>query len=427
MTVTGNYIEKEEIESKYLGIDVSLDHESSFSVKTTGTGNNKPDVPLRRFGFINKKIREFLLRESADNIKIMDFNDGLGKVYAYKWKNKGGWVSFYAKFLGDGNIEIPQGSSVSSRCFIFANKGNITLKNSNLIDTQIWTNEGTVTIENSDMKDCYIFGSISIKDSSFKERSRFFTKSAKIEQCEVSGNHLFYQDDLDLNGTLNLSQVVFSGSTEISGSVTAEISKISDFSKISGNVNLSQCEISGNTYIHSGVEGSINLSQCECSDYCVIVNSVSASQSQFSGNCFVGDSSNLLQTQVSENAIILGNSSLINCKVKGNALINMNSQGIQTTYSDFAVQTGSTIKLSGSISGNGILSGEGTSHKGSLEGRVFGGVACTHSVGEGERHWDQRSCLGEEQKFTLIDEREEGITPGAKDCSKEQKDKPTIC
>ncbi len=425
---TNSILEIEEINSKYEGIEVSLDHTSSFKVKKDDKGKTKKsDVPLRRFNFINKKIKEFLLRESPDNIKLMDFGDGLGEVYAYKWKNSGGWVSFYAKFSGDGNIEIPESSTVSSGCFIFADQGTITLNNSPLVDTQIWA-KGSVTLNNSPLSNCYIFGSVTLNNTPISERSRFFTSSCNFDNCSVSGHNLFYQDDVDLGGTMSLTNCSISDSVEISGNVTADTTNFSGMTKVSGTVNLKQCSLKDSSYVHSGKYGSINLEQCQHSEFSTVIDSVTAIQTKFKDNCFIGNFAKLNLTEVEGHSIVKGHASLTNCKVKGNVLINMNSTGTDTTYSDFAVQTGTTTKISGSISGNGILSGEGTSHEGSLEGRVFGGVACVHSVGEGERHWDLRSCLTKkERKFTLIDEREGGITPGHEDCYKEQTDEPTTC
>ena len=130
----------------------------------------------------------------------------------------------------------------------------------------------------------------------------------------------------------------------------------------------------------------------------------------------------------SDNVVVLDNANINLGTFSGNAIINMKASVNQGTFSGNAVMTGSTSLTSGTISGNGILAGKGTScNSCTIQGRVFNGVSCKHSVGANKLHFDKRSCNDDDPKDTLIDEREGCTSPGAKDCGKDQKTKPTIC
>lgn len=392
----------------------------------------KADVPIRRFGFINEKIKYFPLKENDGNVKLMDFDDGCGEVYAYRWKNDPGqgWISFWAQFENDENIEIDAGSTISSSSYLFAKNGKIKITGSNIINTQIWA-KGDVIIQGcAKIKDSYIFGSVTIISTILETRTRIFTNSCIINSANITGNNLFLQDEVDSKGSINISDgVTISGNCEIIGSVSlGSGTTVSGKVKISGKVSIVTTTISDNVFIHAGKSGSINISTSTLSDDCIIINNAKLANSSFSKNTFIGDNVNFANGVCSGNCIILDNANLTACTVLDNSLINMQANATSTTFSDNAVMTGSSSANGATISGNGILSGKGTSLSGgsiSGNGRVFNGVACTHGVSGEKRHWDSRSCDNDDKRHKLTDEREGCISPDGSDCEKEMPP-PTI-
>ena len=405
-------------------------YDKLFENEQQDSGPPEFDVPLRRFEIINKKIKSFPLLEKDGNVRIMDFGDGFGAVYAYRWKNdpNQGWVSYWAQFENPENITIDKDSTVSSNSYLFAKKGSINIVKTRIITTQIWA-EGSVEINNCEtIKDCYIFGSLSLNKTPILERNRFFTSNCSLIKCTVSGNNLFLQDAVDTGGTIGLTGTNISGNCEIIGSVTDTQSTISGKARISGKVTLSQSTVSDNAYINAGKSGHININQATISNSAVIINNAKITKSQVSGSALIGDNASVVASNVSGTAMILDNANVNGCSVTGNALINMQAKANGTTFSGNCVMTGNTTAGTAVLSGVGILSGNGTSKpSGKISGgqKVFDGVSCKCT--SYDRHWDHRSCgtSGCNIDF-LLDEREACVCPDCPTC-KNYMCPPTIC
>ncbi len=410
---------------------------SGFKIEYDKSGNT--DVPIRRFGPINKKIKEFPLLETSGNIFLYDFGDGFGQVYAYRWKNdpNQGIVSYWARFENPQNISIDKNSTVSSNCYLFAKSGIITISQTKLISTQLWANRGSITLSQCpEIRDCYIFGSVNINQVSLSERTRFFTNDCTLTRCSISGNNLFYQDELDYSGSINIEpNVSISGHCEIIGNVSIEPDvSISDRVKIAGNVSIQKSvQLSDDVYVNSGKNGFITIQkEAQLSENCIIINNATiGQQSKISGMAFVGDSAIIgEQVKLSDECCILDNAVIGNqCDISGKSLVNMSAVlEPQVKMSGNGIATGKvTLKTGTIISGYGIVAGNGTVKNSSTvsgNGRVFDGIDCEHSVSGEHRHWDNRSCKN--QIDTLVDERESCVAPCDGSCLAEMPP-PTIC
>lgn len=374
--------------------------------KTTSSFTNLDDVPFYRFDDINTKLKSFPLLQKADNCFLYDFNDGLGKVYAYHWKNdkSQGIVSYWMQFDDDKNIDIDKESTVSSCCKLFAKNGKISLKRSKVINCELWA-INNIELNLSDIKDSFIYGSINLKQASIKDKTRFYTKDCVIKNTVINNNNLFYQDD-NYNGSISIDKCEISGSNEFIGGVSLNKTTITGQNKVAGDVIIDESTISDTVYIDAGVNGSINIKKGELSGNTTIINNVTINEATCSDSCFLCDNAILIQSSISDNAILANNAKLISSSMSGNAICNMDATVNQSSLSGNGMATGSSTVMQSSISDYGIISGKGTSITGgsiSGHGRVFDGVACTHGVSGEHRHWDKRSC--EKQIDTLKDER----------------------
>jgi len=406
-------------------------YDKLFENEQQDSGPPEFDVPIRRFEIINKKIKSFPLLEKDGNVRIMDFGDGFGAVYAYRWKNdpNQGWVSYWAQFENPENISIDKDSTISSNSYLFAKNGNINIIKTAIINTQIWA-EGEIKINKCEsIKDCYIFGALTLDETPLASRNRFFTQSCTLKKCKISGNNLFFQDKIDSSGTINLNETSISGNCEIIGSVSIQKATISDKVRISGKVTIDKTTtISDKVYINSGRTGSISIaSNVTISDNAIIINNAKIGPNcTISDSAFIGDNASINKTKVSDKAVILDNANLNNCSVSDKSIINMKSSATNTNFSDNAIMTGSTTANNTKISGDGILAGNATKVSSAIsdQGRVFDNQTCPHNVSDNHRHWDKRSC--DFQIDFLKDEREGCVAPDAGDCDKFMPP-PTIC
>ncbi len=390
-------------------------------------------VPDRRFEQINPKFKPFPLDENPANWRLMDFGDGLGEVYAYRWKNdpSQGWISYWAQFDVDANITIDKESTVSSLCKLFAKNGSIILKKTKLITTELWS-LGSIMLNEVSLNDCYVYGSVNFNKISISEKNKFYTKDCTLDECSVSGNNLFYQDGKYSGSIILPSGSSISGRCELIGNVQfSKGTTVSGTNRIAGNVFLDKnVSVSGQCYIDSSPSGSISIGKdTTVSGNVTIINSPTiADKNSITDSCFICDTVTIgPECSISGNAVIADECVLVeNVTVSGYAICNMKSTiepGCSVTGHGM-VTGSSSLKGGAKVSDYGIVAGSGTIKDGgtvSGQGRVFNGISCPHSVGGSKRHWDNRSCKC--QIDTLEDERYNNVpcSPPKYQCP------PTVC
>lgn len=369
---------------------------------TTSSFERLENVPFRRFDNINPKIRPFPLLETQGNCFYHDFEDGLGKVYSYFWKNNPnfGIVSFWFQFDDDSKIEIDKGSTVSSYCKLFAKNGKIEIKNSNLVNVEIWATDQVKIEKCSKFKSVFIFGAATLKELVIdvdvkKEKQRFYTKKCEIEKCVINGNNLFYQD-MYYQNLLKMKQCTIDGQNEFIGNLDITQSKIEGKTKIAGKVVMKESIIEDNAYIDAGYEGTITIEKSNIADSSTVINSPTILESQIIGSALVSDFSKIKNSIIEDDTVITDKSSVTNSFMKGFSQSTMDSIIENSVFSGHASISGTCLAQNTSVSDYGIISGDGTAKIGgsvSGTGRVFNGVTCPHSVGGGDRHFNAKTCV----------------------------------
>ena len=375
------------------------------------------DIPLHRFNFLNKKLREFPVKE--ENIKLIDFNDGFGEVYAYRWKNDPGqgMVGFMMKFDNDKNIDITSGSRVGTGCQLFSKNGTISITKSTLKNCTIFAT-GDVKIDKCDLENCYIFGKGDISKVNCKARIKLIG-SFSVNECSISENapFLIYNPDELNQSPTTLNKTSLSSPCELIGGVSLDLCTITGPVRIQGKSTFKQTQFSGNVQVNSI---DVSCTQSQLSDNCVLSQSCTLNQSTVSGTALIGGKATVSNATVSGTAIIVGSATLSNGSASGGILTQSGTLS-GGSISDHGLITG-TSTVSGSVSEDGIVGGSGTQCSSGVMGLVANGVSCSHGVAAGQSHWDKRSCE-ETQKNKLEDERRDNTSPGHSDA--DQSAEPT--
>lgn len=378
------------------------------------------DIPLHRFNFLNKKLREFPIKEKEGNIQIVDFGDGFGQSYAYRWKNdpSQGLVGYTMKFDRDSDISICKQSEVNSGSQLCCGNGSITLTKSKLNNCTIFAT-GDVSISDCELENCYIFGEGSLSKLKCKARIKLIGKF-NLTECDVSDSATFLlYNPMELNqGSTTLIKTTINSPCELIGGCTLEKCTINGPVRIQGVCSFSQTQFSDKVQV---ISTGVSCTQSQLSENCVISQKCNLTNSTVSGTALIGGNATLSNATVSGSAIVVGNATLSNGSSSG-GILTQNGTLSSGSISDHGLITGSS-SVKGSVSKNGIVGGSGTSCSGSVSGLVTNGVSCSHGATEGQCHWDKRSCE-ETQKNQLIDERKENTSPGKSDA--DQSSEPSI-
>lgn len=368
---------------------------------TTSSFERLENVPFRRFDNINPKIKPFPLLETQQNCFYYDFGDGLGEVYSYFWKNnpENGIVSFWCQFDDDTKIEIDKKSTVSSYCKLFAKNGNIKIKESKLVNTEIWATDSVEIEKCPKFKSVFIFGAVKLKELLIdvdvkKEKQRFYTKKCSLEKCIITGNNLFYQDMYYPN-EMKIKKCTIEGQNEFIGELNLEESIINGKTKIAGNVTLKKSLVEETAYIDAGYEGKIKINESKILGSSTVINSSEINKSEVSGSSFVSDFSKITNSKIQEHAVITDKVEITNSFMKGFSQATMEAKVTNSEFSGHASISGTASATNTIVSDYGIIAGDGTQKIGgtvSGNARVFNGVLCSHNVDGSYRHFNEKTC-----------------------------------
>jgi len=364
------------------------------------------DVPLRRFNFLNQKLREFPVKEIPGNIQLIDFGDGFGKTYAYKWKNRDSIVGYYMQFDDDSKIQII-GSKINSGTSLFAKYGSIIVNDSKLENCTIYA-EGPLSIISCNLKNCYIFGDGILSGIQAEARARFIGTGLDLNGLTIMAPTLFFNPKELNQEKIAIRGCSFSSSCDLIGGVDIEGCKFNGPTRIQGSCTIKGTNFLGSTQIFSkGI--SIKDSNFMAGSSAFLTNSCKIKDCIIKDSPYIGGHASIEATNISGSPVILENAFIKDAIIKGGIII-QNSSVISGKVYDKAFITGSSI-IKQEVSGNGVVAGSGTMCKGKVRGLLLNGVTCTHTVPEGQTHWDNRSCVVT-QKNKLIDERNDNNSPG---------------